>query len=177
MKQSGSFITQDLRDSNRKLGNLIMKFQSKPDGENKNILEARSESFQQIKRESQLEAKQTNVFGFQKSNSFTSNLQGLKNKGANKALTIKKSPTKFRFVSGDAEPLNKYLYIPSGSIKDENILPLIDLVSGEGQASQWKNVEIGKSRGFNTVIKEKRMKSKRGNRKKLDRYKSEVFQG
>ena len=74
-------------------------------------------------------------------------------------------------MSNDAEPLNKYLYIPSGSIKDENVLPLIDFVSGEGQVSQMKT-EIGRSRGLNTIIKEKRMKSKKGDRKKLDRYKS-----
>ena len=168
IKPSASFLTQDLRDSNRKLGNLIAKFSTASNKE---------ENLNQIIKESQLtqlESKQTNIFGFQKSNSFTSNLKGLKNQGsALKSLTVKRNPTKFRFVSNDVDQLKNYLFIPAGSSKDDkNALPNIDFVPTEITLQQAEDGKTtGRNRSYNTLHK----KSRKNDRKKLDRYKSEVF--
>lgn len=49
---------------------------------------------------------------------------------------------------------------------------MIDMISGENNIiSNWKDK---KSRGLNTINKEKKIKTRGVDRKKLDRYKSHV---
>ena len=62
------------------------------------------------------------------------------------------------------------MFIPAN--KDDHILPMIDMISGENNIiSNWKDK---KSRGLNTINKEKKIKTRGVDRKKLDRYKSHV---